>query len=179
MTSPNIAQPGERLADLLSRHEKPLVAFAKRILLHDEEAARDAVQETFLRYLRDADAGKLDRPEAWLYRVCRNVALDRVRKEKRMSTLTETTAAQTPSPHRAPEALLLDQEKSRAIIAAMGTLPDSQQEILRLKFLAGLSYREIAEVTGLSGGNVGFLIHQSLRALRTAMAPYSKPEVRT
>ena len=45
-------------------------------------------------------------------------------------------------------------------------LPENQQEVVRLKFQAGLSYREISRVTALSVSNVGYLIHTAMRTLR-------------
>ena len=52
----------------------------------------------------------------------------------------------------------------------MHGLPDRQQEILRLKFQGGLSYRQIADVMDLTVSNVGFLIHTSIKALREQLA---------
>ena len=49
-------------------------------------------------------------------------------------------------------------------------LPDNQQEVVRLKFQDGLSYKEIAGVTGLTVSNVGFLIHTAIHTLRREFA---------
>ena len=48
----------------------------------------------------------------------------------------------------------------------MAALPALQQEVLRLKFQAGLSYQEIAEVTGKSVSHVGVLLHEGLKSIR-------------
>ena len=48
----------------------------------------------------------------------------------------------------------------------MRMLPENQQEVVRLKFQNGMSYREIATVTELSVSNVGFLLHAAIQALR-------------
>ena len=45
-------------------------------------------------------------------------------------------------------------------------LSDNQREVILLKFQQGLSYQEIQEITGLSSGNIGFLIHTGLKRLR-------------
>jgi RNA polymerase sigma-70 factor (ECF subfamily) len=177
MSQSDPLEVSSRLRQLLASHEKALVSYARRLLSGDEEAARDAVQETFLRYLRDPELGRVERPEAWLYKVCRNVALDRFRKEQRIPPLRESAIQATPDAGNSPDQVLENHETSRAIIQAMANLPSRQQEVLRLKFLGGLSYREISEVTGNSISNVGFIIHQSLRALRSALAPSSTPEI--
>ena len=48
-------------------------------------------------------------------------------------------------------------------------LPERQQEILRLRLQEGLSYKQCAEVTGLSVTNVGYLLHQAVSTLRESM----------
>ena len=57
----------------------------------------------------------------------------------------------------------------RRALHAIGALPEGQQEVLRLKFSHGLSYKEIAEVTGLSVSHVGVKIHEGMRALRARL----------
>lgn len=66
----------------------------------------------------------------------------------------------------APAALLEDREASGCVLRLLATLPEKQQEVLRLKFQGGLSYKEIAGVLGLSVSNVGFLIHTAIASLR-------------
>jgi len=61
-------------------------------------------------------------------------------------------------------------DSAAQVFIQLDRLPDNQKEVLRLKFQGGLRYREIAEVTGLSVGNVGFLIHRGLKSLRERLA---------
>ena len=63
-----------------------------------------------------------------------------------------------------------NQETISRALKAMETLPDHQQEVLRLKFHDELSYKEIATVTGLTVGNIGFLIHTGLKHIRDQIA---------
>ncbi|MCH6551143.1 MAG: sigma-70 family RNA polymerase sigma factor, partial [Planctomycetes bacterium] len=57
------------------------------------------------------------------------------------------------------------------LLRALDALPKRQQEVIRLKFQAGLSYRDIGDVVGSSAGNVGVLIHTGLKALRARLQP--------
>ena len=60
-----------------------------------------------------------------------------------------------------------ERNEFRALLAThLETLPANQQEVIRLKFQHGLSYKEISSVTGLSVSNVGFLMHTGIGALR-------------
>ncbi|MFW5653523.1 MAG: RNA polymerase sigma factor [Planctomycetota bacterium] len=60
-------------------------------------------------------------------------------------------------------------EVQRQILNMLGTLSPNQQEVIRLKFQGGLTYRQISSVTELSVSNVGFLIHTGLKRLREQM----------
>ena len=52
------------------------------------------------------------------------------------------------------------------LLKLVDQLPPNQREVIRLKFQSDMSYEEIAVVTGLSSGNVGFLLHHGLKRLR-------------
>jgi len=153
------------IVSALSRYEGPLLRYASR-LLGDIDRARDVVQDTFLKLCRE-DPARLDGHLAqWLFTVCRNRALDIQRKEGRVEPLDERALDEQPSPAPSPARLLEDREDLRAVLRALATLPASQQEVLRLKFQAGLSYQEIATVTGLSVNHVGVLLHNGIRTMR-------------
>ena len=147
----------------VSRWETPLCRYAGR-LARDPERGLDWVQEAFLRLCRQPDPAALDgRLGEWLFTVVRNLAVDAARKEKRMKPMGEMETADTgPAPAEAAES----REETSRLRTALGRLPSRQQEVIRLKFQEGLSYREIAAATGHSVANVGFLIHGGLKALR-------------
>jgi RNA polymerase sigma factor (sigma-70 family) len=147
----------------LDLYEGPLLRYATR-LLGNVEQARDVVQDTFLRLCRE-DLGRLDgHLPQWLFRVCRNRALD-VRKKEGRRGLAEVPGLEPPPPP-SPARLLEGIEALAAVRAVMATLPASQQEVLRLKFQEGLSYAEIGTVTGLTANHVGVLVHLGLKAIR-------------
>lgn len=141
-------------------------------LTGDLEMARDVVQDTFIK-LYEQDPARLDGPglKAWLYTVCRNRSLDLMRRRRRLVSIEDSPvdhlADPTPSPDRQAEA----QDETALVLRTLQRLPANQAEVLRLKFQNDLSYQEIAEVTGLSPSNVGFLIHTGLKRLRSLLAP--------
>jgi RNA polymerase sigma factor (sigma-70 family) len=156
------------LASVLRQFEGPLTLYAARIT-RDVERARDVVQEAFLRLL-DEDRYTVEPHLAeWLYTVCRNKALDVRRKESRMTALSDTAAEIEPSRDAAPDESLERQESTAKALRYLSRLPDNQQEVIRLKFQHGLSYKQISSVTNLSVTNVGFLIHTGLKTLRQRM----------
>lgn len=149
----------------LEEYEGPLMRYAQRIT-GDFERARDVVQETFLRLCREDPAALNGRLPQWLYTVCRNYALDVRRKEKRMTMLAEPIAAETAGRESNPQEAASVRETADHVRAWLGGLPANQQEVIRLKFQNGLKYKQIAEVTGLTVANVGFLIHKGVQSLR-------------
>ena len=154
---------------VMERFEGPLVRYATS-LAGSEERARDAVQDTFFRLCEAERAAVEQHLAAWLYRVCRNRAIDLRRKERPLRPLAEGELDQHASVEPTPAAVLERREAAAHLLACVAQLPESQQEVVRLKFQEGLSYREISEVTGHSVGNVGFLIHRAVKALRARLA---------
>lgn len=154
----------EWLRSVVARYEGPLVRYAAR-LTGDADRARDVVQDTFLR-LCQQDPAQLDgHLAAWLYQVCRHRALDVRRKEKRMHAIApERLDDHAIGPDSSLEAQRRDEHQ--AILGLLAALPERQQEVVRLKFQNGLSYREISEITGLTVSNVGYLLHTALKRVR-------------
>ncbi len=60
-------------------------------------------------------------------------------------------------------------EQLAEVQGCLSRLPERQQELLRLRLQDGLSYKQIAEVTGLSQTNVGYLLHQAVSSLRKTL----------
>jgi len=148
----------------LDEYERPLVGYAHRIT-GDLDRARDVVQETFLK-LWGAEPGVDDgRLATWLFKVCRNAAVSVLRKEQRMSQ-TDQTELWVDEGRPGPEAAAEQAEQVGRAVAAMNTLPGRQQEILRLKFQNGFTYKQIAEITALTATNVGFLIHTGVKRIQ-------------
>ncbi len=152
----------------VGRFESPLTLYATR-LLGDAERARDVVQETFLRLCVRDRAEVEPHLAEWLFTVCRNRALDVLRKERRMTRLSEDQMQLRPSPEPAPPDLAECRDEAERVLGLLETLPASQREVIRLKFQNGFSYREISRISGHSVSNVGYLIHTGLKSLRSQL----------
>jgi RNA polymerase sigma factor (sigma-70 family) len=151
--------------ETVARFEGPLMLYASR-LLRDAEAARDVVQETFLRLCASDRPAIEDHLAEWLFTVCRNRALDVLRKERRMSQLREEQVHRCLSPDPPPIEVAERRELGRRVLELLETLPANQREVLRLKFQNGFSYQEISRISGHSIANVGYLIHAGIKTLR-------------
>jgi len=147
----------------LERYERPLVSYA-RTITGELESARDAVQETFLRLSKQDLAALEPRLAPWLFFVCRNCALDHVRKVVRF--VDGAVDHETPDPGPSPADEASSSEDATQLRTLVARLPLQQQELVRLKFDAGLSYKEIAEAMRMSVSNVGVQLHTAIQTLR-------------
>lgn len=152
----------------LDRHERALLGYANRIT-GDLDAARDVVQEAFVRLWSQDESAVSARLGEWLFTVCRNLALDHQRRERAMKA-REQQAATAPPPESPGRGVEHD-DQVRVLRNCVESLPDKQQEAIRLRFQGGMSYREIGAVMNESEGYVGWLLHQGLKRLRERMEP--------
>jgi RNA polymerase sigma-70 factor (ECF subfamily) len=146
-------------------YQSPLIGYACTIL-HDLDAARDVVQDTFVRLCQQEMASVRDKLKPWLFTVCRNRALDVLRKEKRNEALEEIRWKKLADPELQPDEEAERQERFKQISRYLERLSANQREVIILKIQQGLSYQEIQQITGLTPGNIGFLIHTGLKRLR-------------
>jgi RNA polymerase sigma factor (sigma-70 family) len=162
----------------MDQFESLLVQYAARLLMGDVERARDVVQDTFLK-LWTADRATVNgHLGQWLYRVCRNRALDVRRKEVRMTRLQAEQVESRETAGRAnPEARKVVEESSVSVLVMLDALPEQQQEAVRLKFQGGLSYREISNVMDITVNHVGVLIHNGLKAIRERLTTSAEPQL--
>ena len=82
--------------------------------------------------------------------------------DETMASLSSTA----PPPDRVAEA----KDATSQVLKMLARLPESQQEVIRLKFQHQMSYREISRITGQSETNVGFLIHRGIKAIREMLS---------
>lgn len=133
-------------------------------MLRNREDARDITQEAFVKAFRNLEGFRLEASfYTWLYRIAMNLAIDFTRKRKRRESagFDEGIAARDEdggiseihhgdSPRKALERKQLFQQ----IMTAMDTLPEDQKQVILLRELEGLSYKEISEVMDIPEGTV-------------------------
>jgi RNA polymerase sigma-70 factor (ECF subfamily) len=169
MKDEQLSPDSEWMRSLVDAHAADLTRYAASIL-GDHEGAKDVVQESFIRLWREPRREIEDHVRPWLFRVCRNCALDQRRKGGRMRPLNEVDTATRPAEGKGPEETAEQQDSHAQVIRLMNKLPENQREVVRLKFQNDLSYKEIAGITELSVSNVGFLLHTALKTLRAQVA---------
>lgn len=151
--------------DTLTRYERPLLRYAHSFT-QDAEEARDIVQDVFVKLSQNLATLEPDRLAPWLFTVCKNRALDHQRKHQRIIVMEVQTLDLEASTSPQPGAEMETRETAAALRGLIEQLPDRQREAIRLKFMAGLDYKQISDAMQTSIGNVGYLIHHGVQALR-------------
>lgn len=160
------------LKNVFETYQPVLLSYARRMTRGKQIWAEEAVQETFLRLCRQSAKPDDDHLRAWLFTVCRSRVIDMHRTEH--STLPDGSTGIVEVAHTAanydssdlPEMQIQRHEEQQRLRALVEQLPERQRELLHLKIHGQLSYRQMAEATGISISNVGFLLHQAMRTLR-------------
>ena len=83
-----------------------------------------------------------------------------------MRAMDLSTSEALSSQQAGPEEAMEREDAYTGVLGALQTLSANQQEVVRLKFQHGMSYKQISEVTNLSVTNVGFLLHTAIKTLR-------------
>jgi RNA polymerase sigma-70 factor (ECF subfamily) len=149
---------------VLEQYERPLLRFAWRIL-GNEESARDVVQHVFMRLCGQSHETLGDRTAAWLFAVCRNRSIDILRKRNVSSEESEYALADCAGKEPNPAETAEKADMHRRVNRMMDELPLPQREAVAL-WAEGFSYREIAEVTKNTEGNIRVIVHRALKRLR-------------
>lgn len=136
-------------------------------LLRDDSAAEEVTALAFERAYRkrrsfDPERGE---PRAWLFGIARNAALDELRRRGRQAELSADPA----DPDATATAEGAERSELRlAVAAALTGLAGSERELIALKYFAGLTNSEIAQVLGTTESNAGTRLHRAMNKLREA-----------
>ena len=158
-------------AVLLDRYWQPLVTYAEE-KLGSRDAAEDAVQEAYLRVWWKREGLRPDVSlRGYLYRLVHNVAMDELRKREVRVRHAPALVAASPSPPR-PDQVMEAEELAEAAEQAIHGLPQRRRDVFVLGHFHDLSYREIADILGMTPRTVANHMSLALRDLRAALRPF-------
>lgn len=142
---------------LLTRHQAKVYNYILQ-MVKDRNLADDIFQETFVKAIttikqgRYAEAGKFS---AWVCRIARNLIIDNFRQEKVEATVSTDDSNfdvlnRKDLSEDTIEDMLIDSQIQADVRRIVKQLPDSQREVLIMRYYKGLSFKEIADITGVS-----------------------------
>lgn len=156
---------------LVHLYEKKIYTLCRR-MCPNEEDAQEAAQDAFLAAWRSIGSFRGESSfSTWLYRLATNACIDLLRRSRRngaggVSLDDEETALELVDPQPLPQQELEKHETQRLIQEGLAALPEDYRRILLLREAEGLSFAEIAEVTGLELGTVKSRISRGRILLR-------------
>lgn len=160
------------LEEIFESMEGPLLAYVYH-LMNDRDEAQDIVQESFLRLHQHFD--EVRQPSAWLYRTSRNLAFSYKRKHGKVIPFSPIVGEDdSPSMEQIDEQPLPDDrtehlESVGLAMLCLDRLAEDMRTLVKMKFVEGLSYKEMAATTGMSIGNVGYKLHHAIKLLAGEM----------
>ena len=142
-----------------------------RWLTRNEADAEDVVQDACVRAMRFFSSLRDDDARAWLFTIVRNAWYSRVSRKANVAEGTRLNDGQDEWPDNAldPEERLLQQHTVGLVRAALEQLPVDFREVIVLREIEGLSYKEIAEVAGVPVGTVMSRLARARERLQTIL----------
>ena len=147
-----------------------------RWLMRNETEAEDVVQDSYLRAIRHFGAFRGGDGRAWLLTIVRNGCYDRMRQKGASGRSTDFDEAIHSGGQRSPnpETALLQAERSELVRKSLEELPPEYREVLVLRELEQLSYREIANITGIPMGTVMSRLNRGRQRLQQTLLDYGE-----
>ena len=173
-----------RGADKFSRFEQAILphldaaySLARWLMRNDDEAA-DAVQDACLRALRFIGGFRGGDGRVWLLAIVRNTCYSRLKRGALRANETEfDDEVHTPEMETAnPERLLERSRDSQAVNQALEELPEELREIVVMRELDGMAYKEIANVAGIPLGTVMSRLARARKRLQKALTAAPEKE---
>ncbi len=152
-------QQGNRdaVSQLLERHARRVRDYV-RMLVKDSDVADDLTQEVLIKVVKVLDEGRYTdkgRFLPWILRIAHNKVLDYFRAQKQIKTIGESNAGFDILGNKnltepSIEEQLVSEQQAKEVRALIELLPEEQREVVRMRYYEGLSFKEIAEHTGVS-----------------------------
>jgi RNA polymerase sigma-70 factor (ECF subfamily) len=139
-------------------------------IARDEQNARDVVQESYLRAFRFFDTFRGGDGKAWLLEIVRNTSRTWLRRESRNAGAEPFDEKLHTAEHTSPEEVVSAQERMGVLRRCIEMLPIEFREVLVMRELEEMSYREIGEVTGLAQGTIMSRLSRARKRLEDCAA---------
>ena len=150
-----------------------------RWLARNQQDAEDIVQETYLRAFRFFPGFRGGDARSWLMKIVRNTFYNSLHANRALHDAAEfdENLFSPDSRPRNPEELVLQNDTGALVRKALEKLPPNFREVLILRELEGMSYKEIADVTGLPAGTVMSSLSRARGRLREVLTAFANGDI--
>ncbi len=133
----------------------------------DLQQAEDIVQDAFIKLWNNCSKVTLDKAKSYLYTIATNLGISITRHQKvRFKYQDYITQRKNDVNNESPEFIILEKEYMERLKNAIAELPERQREVFLLSRIDKKTYKEIAELSGVSVKAIEKLMHKALLALR-------------
>jgi RNA polymerase sigma factor (sigma-70 family) len=154
----------------------PIIYRVAYRIVGSSEQAEDLCHEAFLKYMeRTRPLPDLDQTKYWLIRVVKNLSYNVEKRRGRETRAYERVRRIGPVQSEAAEDVLMREEERSAVQRALACLPHALRATLVLKEYAGLNYREIGSIMGISEGNVKVRVFRARERLLKELTRLEAP----
>lgn len=149
-----------------------LYRLALRITLSHEEA-QDIVQDTLIKVWDKRESwNEIESIEAFSITICRNLALDRIKKHDNLNDSLEERQTESPDTSSTPFEDTLQQDRIELVRNLVNALPEKQRSCMQLRDFEGKPYKEIAKILGISEEQVKVNIFRARQTVKERFQKY-------
>jgi RNA polymerase sigma factor (sigma-70 family) len=173
------AGKAEAYRALVERYQDMVYNLCYKILL-DEDEAKDAAQETFIKIYQVLGSFREDSKfSTWLYRIASNMALGKARRKKRAVPLEDAryVASDEQTGNNQPDNMS-QEERSKYLHLALAQLDENDRLLLSLYYLEEVSMDETAEISGLDKNTVKVRMHRARKKLYNVLSSILNQEAK-
>lgn len=131
----------------------------------DDQSANDVAQDAFITLWKNCAKVTVDTAKGYVYQVANNLSKSLKRHEK-VKLRYEVQSIKVDRSNESPEYLMMESEFMDQLNSAIASLPDKQREVFLMNRIEKLTYKEIAEIKGVSQKAIEKLMHKALLKLR-------------
>jgi RNA polymerase sigma-70 factor (ECF subfamily) len=149
-----------------------LYRLALRITL-DSTEAEDIVQETLIKVWDKREAwDSIDSIEAFSLTICRNLALDHIKRQDHQNDSLDDSADNRPDQSSNPDEQMIQRDRINLVKRLVDQLPEKQRSCMQLRDFEGKSYKEIAQVLGITEEQVKVNIFRARQTVKNRFKEY-------
>jgi len=160
-----MADPRKDFSEIYDKYIEKIYRFIF-LKVNSQDIAEDLTSETFLRVFESFKTNNIENPQAFLYRVARNLVTDHYREKGRTQIVSADYVSVVDPEENLEKKAILNSDMDN-IRTALASLKREYQDVIIYHYLDELSIPEIAKIMEKSEGTVRVTLHRALRALRT------------